>query len=460
MTTPELLAPAGNLKKLKYAIAFGADAVYLGAPDFSLRARINEFTPAKIKQAIKYAHARGVKVYITLNIFAHNKHLKKLPKHLEAISKLQKQSTINNLAYRQAGRQAGQQSAISSPDGIIISDPGILQIVKKYFPTTKLILSTQANVTNWQAAKFWYNQGVKRIILARELTLKEIAEIHKHVPRLELETFVHGAMCMSYSGRCLLSKLINNREANLGDCSHPCRWSYNIKTKKHPLGATRGLRKNIKTNEQVVLSECKHPNLELIVEQDKAGSYILNSRDLCLVRYLDKLKKAGVISFKIEGRTKSVYYLAIVTRAYRRVLNNLESPAIAMKELEKLQTRGYSQGFLFGPEKVTQNQARSHEKVAWQFAGEVTKNQSTNNHKSSSINQKSIFPHNTLKIGDKIEFIPPKGKVVSTTLKKMWDSNGQEIKQAHGGQKQNISIQSNITLPKFTLIRRKTQPRR
>jgi len=352
--TPELLAPAGNLKKLKYAIEFGADAVYLGTPDFSLRARINEFTPAKIKQGIEYAHKHNVKVYVTLNIFAHNHHLKKLPTHLKHQASSLKQF---------------------KPDGIIISDPGILQLVKKALPKTKLILSTQANVTNWQSAKFWYEQGVKRIILARELTLKEIAEIHKHVPKLELECFVHGAMCMSYSGRCLLSKWINNREANLGDCSHPCRWSYGIKTKKH---------QNIKTIDELVLSEKGHPNIEMIVEQGKEGSYILNSRDLCLIKYLDKLKKAGICSFKIEGRAKSIYYLATVIRAYRRVLDGLESPTQAMKDLNKLQTRGYSYGFLFGKDKVEQNDKHSHEKINWEFAGEVVKSQ-----KSKVKSQKS-----------------------------------------------------------------------
>jgi len=417
----ELLAPAGNLKKLKYAIAFGADAVYLGVPSFSLRARINKFTPAKIKQAIEYAHKYNVKVYLTLNIFAHNQHLKKLTTHLQQLKKIK-------------------------PDGIIISDPAVITQVKKHLPKVKLILSTQTNVTNWQSAKFWYNQGIKRIILARELTLKEIAEIHKRVPKLELETFVHGSMCMSYSGRCLLSKWINNREANLGDCSHPCRWSYNIKTRKQ---------ESKKTNEPVMLTEAEHPDLELIVEQGQEGSFIMNSRDLCLIKYLNQLKKAGVCSFKIEGRTKSIYYLATVTRAYRRVLDKLDSPDQAIKELGKLQTRGYSHGFLFGAEQVTQNTTRSHEKVNWEFVGEVIKT------KLLTINNKqlTILVHNTLRIGDKIEFIPPQGKVVKTVVQKMWNSKGEEIKEAHGGQKKQTLLYSEIIFPKNTIIRRKLTPK-
>ncbi|MBU4512728.1 U32 family peptidase C-terminal domain-containing protein [Patescibacteria group bacterium] len=425
--TPELLAPAGNLKKLKYAIAFGADAVYLGAPGFSLRARINEFTSAKIKQGIEYAHARGVKVYITLNIFAHNHHLKKLPSHL---------------------KQLNHQASSFRPDALIISDPGILTYVKKHFPKIKIILSTQANVTNWQSAKFWYEQGVKRIILARELTLKEITEIHKRVPKLELECFVHGAMCMSYSGRCLLSKWINNREANLGDCSHPCRWSYDIKTLKH---------KNIKTNDEFILSEKGHPDIEMMVKQGEEGSYVLNSRDLCLIKHLDQLKKAGVYSFKIEGRTKSIYYLSTVTRAYRRVLDRLESPAQAMKDLNKLQTRGYSYGFLFGRERVEQNDERSHEKINWEFAGEVIDSLPINKKESKRLPsfKTNILVHNTLCINDKIEFIPPKGKVVKMILKKMWNSQGKEIQEAHGGRNQKVMIESNITFPKMAIIRRK-----
>jgi len=345
---PELLAPVGSLKKLKYAIAFGADAVYLGVPNFSLRARINKFTPAKIKQAIEYAHKHNVKVYLTLNIFAHNSHLKKLTTHLEQLKQLK-------------------------PDGIIISDPGILTQIKKYFPKTKLILSTQTNVTNWQSARFWYNQGIKRIILARELTLKEIAEIHKQVPALELETFVHGAMCISYSGRCLLSKWINNREANLGDCSHPCRWGYKVEC-----------------------TEKDHPTKKFIIEQGESGSFIMNSQDLCLIKYLDKLKKAGVTSFKIEGRTKSIYYLATAVRAYRRVLDGVESAESAMRELNKLQTRGYSHGFLFGAEQVDQNTTRSHEKVNWEFAGEVTGTLKAGKRLPACEGQStSVLPHNT-----------------------------------------------------------------
>ena len=280
MNKPELLSPAGSLEKLKTAIAFGADAVYIGLPDFSLRARINLFTPGKIKQAINYAHKLDKKVYVTFNIFAHNRHLEKLNKSIEFIKQ-------------------------AKPDAVIISDPGILSVLRKKLPQQELHLSTQANCTNWQAAKFWHEQGIKRIILARELSLKEIEQIHKKVPKLELETFVHGAMCMSYSGRCLLSKWFVDRSANLGDCVQPCRWEYN-----------------------------------LAIEQDQHGSYILNSKDLCLLEHLDKLRKAGVKSFKIEGRTKSTYYIANTTKAYREAIDKSRPTKEIKKDLNKLINRG------------------------------------------------------------------------------------------------------------------------
>ena len=197
----ELIAPAGNLAKLKTAFCFGADAVYCGIPDFSLRSRINEFNLTKLKQGINFAHKAGKEVYVTINIFSHNQHLSKIAKHVQVLKSLK-------------------------PNGLIISDPGVLVIVKKIWPTVKLHLSTQANCTNWQAAKFWFEQGISRIILAREVTLSEIKEIHKRVPQVELECFVHGAMCLAYSGRCLLSKYYTDRSANLGDCTQPCRWKF------------------------------------------------------------------------------------------------------------------------------------------------------------------------------------------------------------------------------------------
>ena len=322
----ELIAPAGNLAKLETAFCFGADAVYCGIPDFSLRSRINEFNLAKLKQGIKFAHERGKKVYITLNIFSHNHHLSQVEKHIKLLKGLK-------------------------PDGLIISDPGILGIVKKIWPTVKLHLSTQANCTNWQAAKFWHEQGISRIILAREVTLREIKEIHKRVPKVELECFVHGAMCMSYSGRCLLSKYYNDRSANLGDCTQPCRWKYEAQSPKHKTQIKNQIQNSNENCEGMFLREKTRPDDLLTMEEDQHGSYIMNSKDLCLVDYLDKLKRVGITAFKIEGRAKSVYYVGNTVKVYRDAIDKTKMVKDRELELKKCQNRGFTTGFLFGKEK-------------------------------------------------------------------------------------------------------------
>ncbi len=387
----ELLAPAGNMLKMKTAFSYGADAVYLGIPDFSLRVRINDFDLKGIKEAIKYAHDKGKKVYVTINIFAHNEHLKKLPAYIKALK-------------------------LMKVDALIISDPGIIALVKKNWKTAEIHLSTQANCTNLEAVKFWAKQGLKRIILGREVTLKEIKEIHKAVPKVELEYFVHGAMCMAYSGRCFLSKLILDRSGNLGDCAQPCRWAYDVtlKTKNHP------------------------QELELVEEAH--GTYLLNSKDLCLLNHLKELIEAGITSFKIEGRAKSVYYQAVVSGVYRRALDliNKKTPAAKLKkeleylfsELEtKLIHRGYTKGFLLG-EKADQNTLDAHNKSDWEFCGQVLKSE-----KTKSGNTRVYFQvHNTVKIGDEIEIIRPNYDIIKLSLSNLWDEkNDSELTEAHGG---------------------------
>ncbi|MBU3905617.1 U32 family peptidase [Patescibacteria group bacterium] len=386
----ELIAPAGNLEKMKTAFAFGADAVYAGIPDFSLRVRINDFTIAKLGQAVKYARAKNKKIYITINIFAHNKHIKKLPAFVKKLKELK-------------------------PDGLIISDPGVLQVVKKIWPQANIHLSTQANCTNSQAAKFWHEQGIKRVILGRETTLDEIKEIHKKVPKLELEYFVHGAMCMAYSGRCFLSKYFTDRSANLGDCAQPCRWNYLTPSPSTPPPPPPSPKQEMGSNKspyylggagggideashKFIQAEGRDETLEIV--EEKHGSYILNSKDLCLIKRLAELEKAGVKHFKIEGRAKSVYYIANVAGIYAKAINNL-TPAPASsagqalsllrrgggakqrgrgeldflyKELEeKLFHRGYTEGFLFGNGKLAQNLDDSHKKCNWEFCGQITK---------------------------------------------------------------------------------------
>jgi len=394
----ELLAPAGNFNKLKTALAYGADAVYLGIPDFSLRVRINDFDLKTLKEGADYAHRQGKKVYITINIFAHNEHLKALPKYLKALKDIK-------------------------PDALIISDPGIIALAKKYLPKVEIHLSTQANCTNLESAKFWTKQGISRIILGREVTLKEIKEIKKALPKVELEYFIHGAMCMAYSGRCFLSKLFVNRSANLGDCAQPCRWEF--ETSRYTLKAER-----------------HEAELELV--EERHGSYLLNSRDLNLIKHLKELIEAGVTNFKIEGRAKSDYYLATVCGSYRRALDlifgGLKGNKLK-KELEylnheletKLVHRGYTSGFLLG-EKADQNIKDAKNESKWEYCGQVVKVKK--NKESQTIYFKV---HNTIKAGELLEVIGKNYDIIKIKPKAFFESDPkgnlktEKITEAHGG---------------------------
>lgn len=307
MRDAELLLPAGNLEKLEYAVKYGADAVYLGVVDFSLRAmRKGELiTLENLSQAVELAHSLGAKAYVTLNIFAFNSDIKLL------------ESCIAR--FKEA-----------KPDAVILSDFGIFNIVRKYMPEIPVHISTQTNTLNYESVKFWRDMGAKRVILARELSIKDIAEIRKHVPDIELECFVHGAQCVSFSGRCLLSDYFSKgeRKANHGNCSQPCRWSYK-------------------------LVESTRPDEYYEINQDERGSHILSPKDLCLVEYLPQLIEAGVNSFKIEGRTKSLYYVSAVAKVYRNAIDEVLAGKITglkkyYEELLKVGNRGYTQGFALG----------------------------------------------------------------------------------------------------------------
>jgi len=466
MKKPELLAPAGNLKKLKFALKYGADAVYCGVPDFSLRVRINQFNMRSLKQGIEYAHKLNKKVYVTVNIFAHEPHLKKLENYVRKLKQLK-------------------------PDALIVSDPGVIQVIKKIWPKAELHLSTQANCTNSEAVKFWAKQGIKRIILGREVTLAEIKKIHKAVPRVELEYFVHGAMCMSYSGRCLLSKFFTGRSGNLGDCTQPCRWKYTY----HESRSTYHESQTAEKQSHIFLSEVKRPEELLEMEEDQNGSYIMNSKDLCLIEYLKELEKAGICSFKIEGRAKSIYYLGTVVNAYSRKLKDeskkskvkskkvkeqrlipnipthIPKSLTLKKELMKTQNRGFTTGFLFGKEKCEQLDHKSHEEVEWEFCGEIlsTNNElatcphcyakrcrranSTNRLKNKYLIKMKV--HNQIFVGDRLEFIIPGEEVFSYKVKKMYNKNMEEIDEAHGGQDEAIYLEMDRDLPEMTLVRRK-----
>ena len=307
MIKPELLMPAGNIEKLKYGIKYGADAVYLGVVDFSLRAmRKGELiTLDNLKTAIYTAHEMGAKAYLTLNIFGFNRDITALESCMDRITE-------------------------SNPDALIISDPGIMRLAKKYMQNTPIHVSTQANILNYEAVKFWQDMGATRCILARELPIKDVAEIKQKVPDMELECFIHGAQCVSFSGRCLLSDYMTGgeRKANSGNCSQPCRWSYKL------------------------LEETRPGEYQEIV-QDEKGTHILSTKDLCLVNHLREMMEAGIDSFKVEGRTKSLYYVSAVAKAYREAIDDVFSNPSAdtskyFEELLKVGNRGYTTGFYLG----------------------------------------------------------------------------------------------------------------
>ncbi len=307
MIKPELLMPAGNIEKLKYAIKYGADAVYLGVVDFSLRAmRKGELiTLDNLKFAIQTAQEMGAKAYLTLNIFAFNNDIKLLESCMDKI-------------------------VDSKPDALIISDVGIMRLAKKYMPNIDIHVSTQANILNYEAVKFWQDMGATRAILARELPIKDVAEIKTRVPNMELECFIHGAQCVSFSGRCLLSDYMTDgeRKANSGNCSQPCRWSYK-------------------------LVEETRPGQYYEIEENEKGTHILSTKDLCLVKHLKEMMEAGIDSFKVEGRTKSLYYVSAVAKAYREAIDTVyQNPNSDMtefyNELLKVGNRGYTTGFYLG----------------------------------------------------------------------------------------------------------------
>ncbi len=414
----ELLAPAGNILKMRTALFAGADAIYLGIPDFSLRVRINDFNLDTVASAIKEAHSQKKKVYVTLNIFAHNKHLEKLPSYVKKIKEM-------------------------APDGLIISDPGVMMIVRKYWPEAEIHLSTQASCTNAAAAKFWFDQGLTRVVLGREVTLAEIKEIHKAAPKLELEYFAHGAMCMAYSGRCFLSKELVDRSGNLGDCAQPCRWEYSIKAKNHA--------------EEFDLVEEEH------------GTYLLNSKDMCLLEYLPQLIDAGVVSFKIEGRAKSVYYQAVVSGIYARALKFLSkkpSEAEWKKELkylkaelvDKLVHRGYTSGFLLGG-KADQNLTSANHLSDWEFCGQVVEAEKDYIKPKLKAGEHAVYfqVHNTIKTGDKVEIIGPYYAIIKVSPKKIFDAKtGEELSEAHGGGgARTAMIIVSEKIPVFSVLRRK-----
>lgn len=382
MFKPELLAPAGNLERLKVAVVYGADAVYLGGENFGLRAGAKNFTLEELTEGIKFAHDKGKRVYLTLNIIAHNEDLTGLPEYV---------SKLKNLYL----------------DGIIISDPGILSIVKDIIPDMEIHLSTQANTTNYVTANFWYQQGIRRIILARELSLIEIKEIVEKVPDdMKIETFMHGAMCISYSGRCLLSNYMANRDANRGDCAHSCRWRY-------------------------YLMEEKRPGEYFPVYEDEKGAYFFNSKDLCMIEHIPSLIEAGISALKIEGRMKSAYYVANVVKAYRHVIDSyLSNPDEYcfnekwLSEVKKASHRRFTNGFYFAKPSGEEQRYNSSAYIkTYVFIGLILSYDK--NTGIAAMEQKNrVFK------GDEIEIFGPEGDFFTQKIEKMWNEEGEEIEVA------------------------------
>ena len=370
----ELLAPAGSFEKLKTALNFGADAVYLGGKSFSLRSFSENFTAEELREGIRYAHERGRKVYVTVNIFAKNA-------DFPALS--------DALAYLQE----------IGADAALVTDPGVFSLAKKVAPKLNLHISTQANTTNQYAAKFWQEQGAERVVLARELSLAEIAQIHSYCPDLQLEAFIHGAMCISYSGRCLLSNYLAGRDSNRGACVQACRWKYTVRAQREE-SAQGG---------------------ELEVQEDERGTYLLNSKDLNMLPYLDELAKAGVCSFKIEGRMKSSYYLATVVNAYRRVLDGTLNVAEAQAELKKVAHRAFTAAYALGENAETVNYTDSQESGTREYVADVLEGGDC----------PIIQMRNRFRVGEELEILSPSDSFNRRfTVQEMKDEQGNTVADA------------------------------
>ncbi|WP_194089862.1 prephenate-dependent tRNA uridine(34) hydroxylase TrhP [Vibrio hibernica] len=438
--TPELLSPAGSLKNMRYAFAYGADAVYAGQPRYSLRVRNNEFNHENLQIGIDEAHTLGKKFYVVCNIQPHNSKLKTFIRDLKPVVEM-------------------------GPDALIMSDPGLIMMVREAFPDMAIHLSVQANAVNWATVKFWSTQGIERVILSRELSLEEIEEVREHCPETELEIFVHGALCMAYSGRCLLSGYMNKRDPNQGTCTNACRWEYNVEKGKEdengqivaanasqknsveqfdPQSAqaieiqnerpdnTLGLGKP--SDEVVLLSEAHKPEEKMAAFEDEHGTYIMNSKDLRAIQHVERLTKMGVHSLKIEGRTKSFYYCARTAQLYRKAIDD----AVAgrpfddslMGTLESLAHRGYTEGFLRRhTHDVYQNYDYGYSvSDSQQFVGEFT-GKTRVSEKNGHLAEVEV--KNKFMTGDSIEMMTPQGNIIFT-LEAMENRKFQEVDDAKG----------------------------
>lgn len=401
----ELLIPAGSLDVLKTAVIYGADAVYLGGEAFGLRAKAKNFSNDEIREGIRFAHDHGVKVYITANILAHNEDLEGVEAYFEELKTIK-------------------------PDALIISDPGVFLTARRILPDMELHISTQANNTNYGTYNFWYDLGAKRVVTARELSLKEIREIREHIPEdMEIESFIHGAMCISYSGRCLLSNFFTGRDANQGACTHPCRWKYSV-------------------------VEETRPGEYMPVYENERGTYIFNSRDLCMIEHIPEMIEAGIDSFKIEGRMKTALYVATVARTYRKAIDDyLKSPKLYQENLEwykseigKCTYREFTTGFYFGkPDSTTQIYDNNTYVKNYTYLGTVEGKNAAGCYR---IEQKNKFS-----VGESIEVMKPDGRNLLVTVKAIFDEEGTPVESAPHP-KQILYVDLGLELEEYDILRR------
>lgn len=406
MKKPELLIPASSLEVLKTAVVFGADAVYIGGEVFSLRAKSKNFSMEDMREGIAFAHAHGTKVYVTANILAHNGDLDGVEEYFHELKAI-------------------------GPDALIISDPGVFQIAREICPEIEIHISTQANNTNYRTYRFWHGLGAKRVVSARELSMDELRELRANIPEdLEIETFIHGAMCISYSGRCLLSSYFTGRDANQGACTHPCRWKYAI-------------------------MEETRPGEYLPVYENERGTYIFNSKDLCMIEHIPELVEAGIDSFKIEGRMKTALYVAVVTRTYRQAIDDyLKDEALYRsrmdyykEEIAKCTYRQFTTGFFFGkPNHDTQIYDNNTYIKAYTYLGLIGEDWGGGFY--------GLEQRNKFSVGDTIEVMKPDGRDLEVTVQAMTDAEGTLIESCPHP-KQKIFVNLGAELSPLDLLRRK-----
>ena len=405
---PEVLAPANSLEVLKTAVEYGADAVYIGGEMYGLRAKAKNFSAEDMKKGIAYAHERGKKVYVTANITAHNRDLEGVRAYFHELKEIR-------------------------PDALIISDPGVFTIAKEVCPEIDIHISTQSNNVNYMTFRFWKEQGATRVVTARELSLEEIGDIRKNIPDdFEIETFVHGAMCISYSGRCLLSHYFTGRDANLGACTHPCRWKYYI-------------------------MEEKRPGEFLPVEENERGTYIFNSKDLCMIEHIPELVNAGIDSFKIEGRMKTALYVAVVSRTYRQAIDDyfedpqkyIDNIPYYKKEIAKCTYRQFTTGFFFGP---TTHDSQIYDNntyvKGYEYLGTI--------HESLEDGRCVFEQKNKCCVGDEVEIMKPTGENIVTKVLAMQNEKGENVDSCpQPGQR--ITLQTECTLQEYDIIRKEKE---